>query len=165
MIRLTRRLTIKTLTNDRAKVDNFRNIVITKGSYHVEDINEFIQREMWQNGHYNFKANDKCYIDISANTNTLRSAMIIKDSYEVDFRRYNSINSLLGCHSKIYTSGFNESENMVNILTINGILVNIDIIQAVMLIVPHNLQFTCSFQMSLPGMESSKILMIFFTLQ
>ena len=40
----------------------------------------------------------------------------------------NSLNSLLGLHSKLYTSGFNESENMVNILTINSILVNIDII-------------------------------------
>ena len=54
--------------------------------------------------------------------------MVIKDSYEVDLTRYNSINSLLGFHSKLYTSGFNESENMVNILTINRILVNIDII-------------------------------------
>ena len=54
--------------------------------------------------------------------------MIIKENYEVDFRRYNSINSLLGFHGKLYTSGFNESENMVNILTINSILVNIDII-------------------------------------
>ena len=54
--------------------------------------------------------------------------MIIKDDYEVDFRRYNSINSLLGFHSKIYTLGFNEFENMVNSLTINSILVNIDII-------------------------------------
>ena len=38
--------------------------------------------------------------------------------------------SLLGFDSKLYTSGFNESENMVNILTVNSILpvVNIDII-------------------------------------
>ena len=54
--------------------------------------------------------------------------MIIKDSYEVDFRRYNSINSLLRFHSKLYTSGFNKSENMINILTIDSVLVNIDII-------------------------------------
>ena len=64
----------------------------------------------------------------SANTNTLKSEMIIKNNSEVDFRRYNSINSLLGFDSKLYTSGFNESENMVNILTINSIIVNIDII-------------------------------------
>ena len=54
--------------------------------------------------------------------------MIINNNYEVDFRRYNSINSLLRFDSKLYTSRFNESENMVNILTINSILVNIDII-------------------------------------
>ena len=54
--------------------------------------------------------------------------MIINNNCEVDFRRYNSINSLPGFDSKLYTSGFNESENMVNILTINSMLVNIDII-------------------------------------
>ena len=59
-------------------------------------------------------------IEISANTNTLKS--------EVDFRKVKSINNLLGFHSKLNTSGFHESENMVNIITINSILVNIDII-------------------------------------
>ena len=54
--------------------------------------------------------------------------MIINNNCEIDFKRYNSINSLLGFDSKLNTSGFNESENMVNILTINSILVNIDII-------------------------------------
>ena len=53
--------------------------------------------------------------------------MILRN-YEVDFRQDNSINSLLGFHSKRYTSGFHESEKMVNILTINSIHVNIDII-------------------------------------
>ena len=62
------------------------------------------------------------------NTNTLKSEMIIKDSYEVDFRRHNSINSLLRFNSKLYKSGFNVSENMVNILSINSILVNIYVI-------------------------------------
>ena len=54
--------------------------------------------------------------------------MIINNNCEVDFRRCDFINSLQGFDSKLYTSGFNESENMVNILTINSILVNIDII-------------------------------------
>ena len=54
--------------------------------------------------------------------------MILKDNYEVDFRRYNSINNLLRFYSKLYTLGFNESQNMINILTINSILVNTDII-------------------------------------
>ena len=88
------------------------------------------------------KANDKCH-------NTLMSEMILQDKYEVNFRQYNSINSLLGFYSKLYTLGFHESENMVNIHTINSMLVNIDIFQVVMSMVPHNLQFTRSSQISL----------------
>ena len=103
------------------------NIIIPEGSYHDEDINEFIQREMRKNGHYD-KANDKDNIEISAKTNTVKSEMFLRNNYEVDFRQYNSINSLLGFHNKLYTSEFHESEDMVNILTINSILVNIDII-------------------------------------
>ena len=85
--------------------------------------------------------NDKCekivtminhtisfYIEISANTNTLKSEIILKDKYEVYFWQYNFINSLLGFHSNLHKSAFHESENMVNILTINSILVNIDIV-------------------------------------
>ena len=82
---------------------------------------------MRKNNHYD-QTSDKVYIEISANTNTLKSEMIINNNCEVDFRRYNSINSVLGFDSKLYTLGFNESENMVNILTINSILGNIDII-------------------------------------
>ena len=70
---------------------------------------------MRKNSHYD-KAKDKTYIEISPNINKLKYEMILKNNYEVDFRRYKSINSLLGFHSKLYTSSFNESENMVNIL-------------------------------------------------
>ena len=103
------------------------DIIISEGSYHVEDINEFIERELRKNYHYD-KANDMNNIAISANTNTLKSEMFLQGNYEVDFRRDKSINSLLAFDSNLYTSGFHESENMVNILTINIILVNIDII-------------------------------------
>ena len=50
---------------------------------------------MRKNGHYD-KANDKDNIEIFANTNTLKSKMMINNNCEVDFMRYNSINSLLG---------------------------------------------------------------------
>ena len=50
---------------------------------------------MRKNNHYD-QTSDKVYIEISANTNTLNSEMIIKNNCEVDFRQYNSINSLLG---------------------------------------------------------------------
>ena len=82
---------------------------------------------MSNNDHYD-KANDMDNIELSANTNTLKSEMFLKNDYEVDFRKDKSINSLLGFHINLYTSGFHESENMVNILTINSTLVNIPII-------------------------------------
>ena len=91
--------------------------------------------------------------------------MFLKNNYVVDFRKDKSINSHLGFHSDLYTSGFHESENMVNIPTINGILVNIDIIQVVMSMVPHNPQFSRSFQITSPGIKLSKILIIFFIVQ
>ena len=68
------------------------DIIISEGSYHVEDINEFIQQEMRKNGHYD-KAKDKDNIESSANTNTLKSKMILKNNYEVDFRQDKSIKS------------------------------------------------------------------------
>ena len=103
------------------------DIIIPEGSYDVEDINEFNQREMRENDHYD-KVNDKNNVEISANTKTLKCEMFLKNIYEVDFRNDKSIDSLLGFYSNLYTSGFHESKNMVNILTINSILVNIDII-------------------------------------
>ena len=54
--------------------------------------------------------------------------MIHNNNYEINFRQDKSMHSLLAFKNKLYTSGFNESENMVNILTINSILVNIAII-------------------------------------
>ena len=72
--------------------------------------------EKWENnGHYD-KANEKDNTKISDNTNTLKSEMILTSQ---------KVNPLIWFDSKLYTSGFNESENMVNILTINSILVNI----------------------------------------
>ena len=41
---------------------------------------------MRKNDHYD-KANDKNKIDISANTNKLKSEMILKNNYEVDFKQ------------------------------------------------------------------------------
>ena len=68
------------------------DIIIPEGSYHVEDINEFIQREMRKKYHYD-QTSDKVFIEISATPNTLKSEMIIKNNCEFDFRRYNSINT------------------------------------------------------------------------
>ena len=60
---------------------------------------------MRKNDHYD-KANDRDYIEIYANTNTLKSEMFLKSNYEVDFRKDKPINSLLEFHSNLYTSDF-----------------------------------------------------------
>ena len=140
------------------------DIIIPEGSYHVEDTNEFIHRQMRKNCHYD-KTNDKENIEISANTNTLKSEMIINNNCEVDFRRYNSINSILGFDSKLYTSEFNESENLVNILTINSILVIIDIISGSYVNGSTQLTIYSFFPDVSLGYKLSKILIIFFTFQ
>ena len=50
-----------------------------------------------KNCHYD-KANDNDNIEISANTNTLKSEMFLRNNYEVNFRQYKSINEYLYSH-------------------------------------------------------------------
>ena len=82
---------------------------------------------MEKRGHH-YPINKDYYINISANSNTLKSVRILEKDYQVDFNHQNSIAKVLGFTNAKYTEGFHESENVVNILSINSILVNIDII-------------------------------------
>jgi len=77
---------------------------------------------MKRNGH-----NDES-IKITANTNTLKSVLEIQGNFQVDFRARNSISSILGFRNQVYKEGIDESQNGVNILSINSILVNVDVI-------------------------------------
>ena len=65
---------------------------------------------------------------IFANTNTLKAIIILKKNYNVHFRPSNSISSVLGFSNKFYKSKFEESDNTVNILYNNSMIVKIDII-------------------------------------
>ena len=102
-------------------------IKIRKGSYEIDDINNIIYHEMEKTGHHN-PINEDYYINISTNSNTLKSVLILEKDYQVDFNHQNSIAKVHGFTDSNYTGGFHESENVVNILSINSILVNIDII-------------------------------------
>ena len=82
---------------------------------------------MEKRGNYD-PTNEDYYINISANSNTLKSVLILEEDYQVDFNHQNSIAKVFGFTGAKYTGGFQESENVVNILSINSILVNIDII-------------------------------------
>ena len=72
--------------------------------------------------------NEDYYINISANSNSLKSVLILGKDYQVDFNHQNSLPKVLRFTSTKYTGGFHELANVVNILSINSILVNIDII-------------------------------------
>ena len=102
-------------------------IKIPEGSYEIDDINDTIQHEMEKRGHYD-EINEDYYINIAPNTNTLKSVLILEKGYQVDFNHQNSLAKVLGFTGAKYTEGFHESENVVDILRINSILVNIDII-------------------------------------
>jgi len=67
-------------------------------------------------------------VKISANTDILKSVLEIQDDFQVDFRARNSISSVLGFRNQVYKEGIHESQNVVNILSINSILVNVDMI-------------------------------------
>ena len=101
-------------------------IKIPEGSYEIDDINNTIQHEMEKRGHYD-EINDDYYINIAPNTNTLKFVLILEKGYQVDFNHQNSLAKVLGFTGAKYTEGFHESENVVDILRINSILVNIDI--------------------------------------
>ena len=102
-------------------------IKIPKGSYEIDDINNSIKHEMEKRGNYD-QVNEDYYINISANSNTLKSILIFEKDYQVDFSHQNSLAKVLRFTNAKYMGGFHESENVVNILSINSILVNIDII-------------------------------------
>ena len=82
---------------------------------------------MEKRGHHD-PINEEYYINISANSNTLKSILILGKDYQVDFNHQNSLSKVLRFTGAIYTEEFHESENPVNILRINSILVNVDII-------------------------------------
>ena len=107
--------------------NSWEKIKIPEGSYEIDDINNAIQHEMEKRTHYD-EINEDYYINIAPNTNTLKSVLILEKGYQVDFNHENSLAKVLGFTGTKYTEGFHESENVVDILRINSILVNIDII-------------------------------------
>ena len=106
---------------------NWFDITIPTGCYEIADLNRIIQQSMKSNNHWDH-ANESYYITLGANTSTLKCVLNIGHNYFVDFRPDNSLNTVLGFNSTAYRSGYHESENVVNIMSINSILVNVDII-------------------------------------
>ena len=107
--------------------NSWEKIRFPEGSYEIDNINNTIHHEMEKWGHDD-PVNEDYHINISANSNTLKSVLILEEDYQVYFNHQNSIAQVFGFTSAKYTERFHESENVVNILSINSILVNIDII-------------------------------------
>ena len=80
-------------------------IKIPEGSYEIDDINNTIQQEMKKRGHHD-SINEDCYINISANSNTLKSILILEKDYQVDFNHQNSLAKVLGFTGAKYTEDF-----------------------------------------------------------
>jgi len=99
-------------------------IELPTGSYEITAINDYIQKKLVDNGHENV-------FDIKANINTLKCIITIKDpNVEIDFNGEQSMSDMLG-FNKILLSGIGEHEgiNIVNIVSVNSILVNCNIIE------------------------------------
>ena len=95
------------------------------GCYEIKAINKLLQRLIVEAGG---KA-DK--IIISPNNNILKCILDIKDvNYQINFAVENSLRTVMGFDAKIYKCGRHESVNMVDIMSVNSILVHWDIIGA-----------------------------------
>ena len=112
--------------DDSTRQRQWVEVQIPEGSYDLIDIAETIKIAIKRNGD-----NDDA-VKISANTNTLKSVMEIQGDFQVDFRARNSLSSVLGFQNEVYEEGIHESQNVVNILSINSILVNVDVIGGLM---------------------------------
>jgi hypothetical protein len=98
----------------------WKTITIPPGAYEIKQLNTTIQSQMQINGDWN--ATDKSYyISIVADEPTSKSIMTITNNYQVNFTVANSINSMLGFTSQIYSSGVNISQNIIQITLTNDI--------------------------------------------
>ena len=99
--------------------DTWKTITLPVGCYEITAINSEIQRLMLPDAG----------IQILPNAVTLGSIVDITNStYKVDFTVANSIAPVLGFNAVILDSGYNISDNIVNFLPVNSILVNCSII-------------------------------------
>ena len=104
-------------------------------------------------------------IILSPNPKMLRCVIEMLDAKcQVDFNADDSLCKDLGFNKKIYKAGRHESENLVNMLSINSILVHCDIIEASRLNrIEAPVIFTIYFQTCHPGTRMSALRCIWST--
>ena len=108
--------------------ESWLDVRIPVGCYEIMAINTELQRFIMQ------KTGDKKAekrIILSPNPNTLRCVLEVLDAKcRVDFDDDDSLCTVLGFDRKVYTVGRHESEHIVNILSVNSILVHCDVIES-----------------------------------
>jgi hypothetical protein len=108
--------------------NSWQIITFNKGSYELTGINDELQRQMIEKGHFD-RDNSEFYVSIIVNVSELKSIVNITNrQYLVDFTVENSIGSTLGFQPVILSYGRNTSQDIVNITGTNLVLVNVDII-------------------------------------
>ena len=105
------------------------DLEIPVGCYDIDSINTVLQRLLMEKA--GIKEKEK-HVILAANKNTLKCILEIRDATTiVDFDIDNSLRSVLGFKKKKYKGAKRyESEHIVNILSVNSILVHCDVIGA-----------------------------------
>src|SRR6218665_636800 len=98
------------------------NLEIPERCYEITDMNKYLQRVMKDAMHYDI-TNDDYAMSLEPNNNTLKAVLNIGANYVVDFTTANSIRTVLGFNSRQYTAGYNESENLIDIVSISSLRV------------------------------------------
>ena len=117
-------------TNNSMKISldkgvTWKLISIPIGCYEISAINKTLQRLIVEVG------GKSKMIDLSPNINTLKCILDVKDDKcQIDFTVKDSLRTVIGFDAKIYKSGRHESEHLVDIMSVNSILVNCDTIGA-----------------------------------
>ena len=100
----------------------WHDINVPEGCYEISDINDYIQKSLNERG-----ASENS-ISIEPNNNTLTCVLNVAAGYKVDFTTANLLRTVLGFNTKINAEGYNESENIVNIMSVSSLRVANDLI-------------------------------------
>ena len=110
---------------------NWKELKIPVGCYDITGINEALQLLLGEFNKNSVQEKRQPYIVLTGNKNTSNCVLVIMSSTTVvDFNVKNSIRSVLGFEAKQYVGGKRyESENKIDIVRVQSILVHCDIIK------------------------------------
>ena len=106
------------------KGTSWKQLEIPTGCYDIKAINTILKRLIKKNG----GKEEKVEFCLAPNKNTLQSIITLKNIW-IDFRGdKGSLRNVLGFGAKLFKDGVHESEDIVNILRVNTILVHCDVV-------------------------------------